>query len=144
MRRFIVLLLALCCGISVQAQSITCTVTQVISGDTFICTPQGQAPVTLRLYQVRAPEPGQAGAQEAEQGFSRMIMGRTLTMPTYGPDSHGHLQVSAQYTSRCACEGFDYSRGCAICACVYDVGEEMVRSGWAQRVPGAAASGEVR
>ena len=68
---------------------------RVIDGDTFIVK-HGSAKITIRLVGIDAPEMsnrlhqvGQPFSMEAEQHLSKLILGKTVDVKTYGADRNG-------------------------------------------------------
>ncbi|WP_434778127.1 thermonuclease family protein [Neisseria sp. Ec49-e6-T10] len=72
-----------------QAKATSCQVLEVITGDTFKCVTENEKVVTVKLYQIYAPELDQPYGQQAKKILSGLILGqkiRLLEMRPY-PDS---------------------------------------------------------
>ena len=104
---------------SARAQSSTAaTVTRVIDGDTVEAAPRRQPHVTVRLIGIDTPERGECGTDEASAYMEELALGRTVNLvsdPTQ--DAVDRFGRSLFYVDR-------DDR--------LDLGQEMVRAGWAE------------
>ena len=106
-------------------------VSWVMDGDTVLLLPAGERePVKFRIQGMDAPESCQPGGEHSREALIALVLRRQVQVELHGPDSYGRqlgrLRVDKQ-----------------------DVGEAMVRSGWAWawsyrtgRVPYAALQRE--
>lgn len=138
MHRFFTLLFASCLFLSPVAFALppltvvntTCHVQTVISGNTFTCRAEDGAMHTFTLDGYAAPATDSPEAEKSRQELESWIVDKTLDLPELGTDAQGRTRTRIQvYEGSCPCPGIDYSRGCAICACERDLGEEMHKAG---------------
>jgi micrococcal nuclease len=71
-----------------HAETFQCKVVGVTDGDTITCLTDQKKQVKVRLYQIDAPESGQAYGQKAKQALSDMIYGQTVTIENKGTDRY--------------------------------------------------------
>jgi micrococcal nuclease len=64
-------------------------VTRVIDGDTLVVQVANQAPLTVRIRDIDAPEICQAHGPEAKQALEEYALGKTVQLTTHARDSHG-------------------------------------------------------
>lgn len=88
-------------------------VSWVMDGDTVLLVPEGERePFKLRIQDIDAPETCQPGGERARDALMALVLRRQVWVQSHGLDSYGRhlgrLRVGEQ-----------------------DVGEEMVRLGWA-------------
>ena len=66
-----------------------------IDGDTLVCNRQ-----KVRLINVDAAEPSQAGGLAAKRRLQALVHGRRVTLRTYGEDRYGRLLAEAYVEGR--------------------------------------------
>ncbi|MBX3638589.1 MAG: thermonuclease family protein, partial [Rubrivivax sp.] len=64
-------------------------VTRVVDGDTLLVAPNGQAPLTVRLRDIDAPEICQPHGPEARAALEEYALGQAVTMRIVARDTHG-------------------------------------------------------
>ncbi len=73
-----------------QAETFQCGVVGVTDGDTITCLTDEKKQVKVRLYQIDAPESGQAYGQQAKQLLSDMIYNKHVKIENMGLDRYKH------------------------------------------------------
>ncbi len=81
-----------------QAETFQCKVVGVTDGDTITCLTDQKKQVKVRLYQIDAPESGQAYGQKAKQVLSDMIYGQYATIRLHGKDQYKRRFGTIEYT----------------------------------------------
>ena len=71
-----------------HAETFQCKVVGVTDGDTITCLTDQKEQVKVRLYQIDAPESGQAYGQKAKQALSDMIYNRSIIVENMGLDRY--------------------------------------------------------
>ena len=74
-----------------HAETFQCKVVGVTDGDTITCLTDQKEQVKVRLYQIDAPESGQAYRQKAKQALSDMIYGLTVEVENKGTDRYKRM-----------------------------------------------------
>ena len=78
--------------------AISCTVTEVIDGDTFHCIPKEKitdakiykdGSVSVRLYGIDAPEKDQPFGEEAKNSLKELVKGKTVELKVKDIDKYG-------------------------------------------------------
>ena len=116
-----------------QAETIDCTVVEVIKGDTMTCvTPQKES-LNIRLYQIDAPQLAQNFGGEARQTLEAMLLNQTIRLETYGLDDEKKMLATAYTGLACPCYPLDDIRNVltTYCTCQVDVNLEMIKRGMA-------------
>jgi endonuclease YncB( thermonuclease family) len=75
-------------------------VTRIVDGDTLHVTPDGGAPVTVRLRDIDAPEICQPHGPEARAALQDYALGQAVTMRVFGRDTHGRTIARVATTER--------------------------------------------
>ena len=89
-----------------QAETFQCIVVGVTDGDTITCLTDEKKQVKVRLYQIDAPESGQAYGQKAKQALSDMIYGQTVSVENKGLDRYNRtFGVIYKYNPICTISG---------------------------------------
>ncbi len=94
MKHAILVLLAAWAATAVQAQpaparGTQAMVTAVVDGDTLVLTPAQGAPVTVRLYQIDAPERCQPWGPESRRALAALALNKHATLVQRGRDRSG-------------------------------------------------------
>ena len=112
-----------------QAETIQCKVVGVTDGDTIKCLTNDKKQIKVRLFQIDAPESGQAYGQKAKQALSDMIFNKTVTIDAVKKDRYkrtlGTIWLTLSYNSN----QLDYSDALLL------VNYEMIRQGYAWHYP---------
>ena len=74
-----------------QAETFQCKVVGVTDGDTITCLTEAKKQVKVRLYQIDAPESGQAYGQKAKQALSDMIYDKVVWVDGKGTDRYNRM-----------------------------------------------------
>ena len=88
LKKYLLILLSLLYS-SVHAETIYCKATWISDGDTFTCTLAPKQKVTIRLYQIDAPEIGQNYGRTAQKALSELIRAKPVAIQTHGQDKYG-------------------------------------------------------
>jgi micrococcal nuclease len=130
-----------------QAETFQCKVVGIISGDTITCLTDQKEQVKVRLYQIDAPESGQAYGQKAKQALSDMIYGQTIDVENKGTDRYKRTIGSVVYRDFIALQACDdnmnqqsqkYHNGKLSWECnlpTYDINLKMIAEGYAWYYP---------
>jgi micrococcal nuclease len=116
----VVTVVSACVSPAARAQvSSRATVTRVVDGDTVDARLADGREVTVRLIGINAPESDECGAEPAREALRRLVEGQSVNLvsdPTQDAvDQFGRVLSYAERSSA-----------------ALDVGEEMIRSGWAE------------
>ena len=114
-----------------HAETFQCKVVGVTDGDTITCLTDQKKQVKVRLYQIDAPESGQAYGQKAKQALSDMIYGKTVKIENMGLDRYKRTLGIIQGKALSKCPFW------AICKePTYEmVNLEMIKQGYAWYYP---------
>ena len=74
-----------------QAETFQCKVVGVTGGDTITCLTDQKKQIKVRLYQIDAPESGQAYGQKAKHVLSNMIYDKVVWMEDKGADRYKRM-----------------------------------------------------
>lgn len=80
---------------STPTQAFSCKVIAITDGDTFSCLSENQKK-TIRLYGIDAPEKKQAYGQAARRYLSGQILGKEVSVTSFGKDAYGRILGSAR------------------------------------------------
>jgi micrococcal nuclease len=69
--------------------TVDAVVTRVIDGDTLVVQVPNQAPQTVRIRDIDAPEICQAHGPEAKKALEEYVLGKTVQLTTHARDPHG-------------------------------------------------------
>ncbi len=114
-----------------HAETFQCKVVGVTDGDTITCLTDQKERVKVRLYQIDAPESGQAYGQKAKQALSDMVYNRSIIVENMGLDKYKRTLgiIHGKALSKCPFW--------AICKpTVYEIANfEMIKQGYAWYYP---------
>ncbi len=96
LKKYLLILLSLLYS-SVHAETIYCKATWISDGDTFTCTLAPKQKVTIRLYQIDAPEIGQNHGRVAQKALSELIQAKPVAIQTHGQDKYGRTLGTIYY-----------------------------------------------
>ena len=122
-----------------HAETFQCIVVGVTDGDTITCLTDEKKQVKVRLYQIDAPESGQAYGQKAKQALSDMIYGETLFVENKGVDRYKRILGVASLPKLYGCCYYDEERKEELCTTcddsIDDVNIALIQQGYARYYP---------
>lgn len=114
-----------------HAETFQCKVVGVTDGDTITCLTGQKEQVKVRLYQIDAPESGQAYGQKTKQALSDLIFNKFVNIETHGQDRYKRTLGTIRY-SPCGQPHIDCSRRIVVAT---EVNLEMIKQGYAWYYP---------
>ena len=114
-----------------QAETIQCKVVGVTDGDTITCLTEKKEQIKARLYQIDAPESGQAYGQKAKQALSDLIFNQFVSVETHGQDRYKRILGAIRH-SPCGQPHIDCSTRFVI---ITEVNLHMIQQGYAWHYP---------
>ncbi|WP_434778694.1 thermonuclease family protein [Neisseria sp. Ec49-e6-T10] len=115
-----------------QAETIQCKVTNVIDSNNIVCKKANNEPVEVKLYQIDAPDLGQAFSQEAKHSLTSHYLNRHIDIETHGIDKYQRTLGTIYTMNMCSCypEG-DPMNVSDDCGCKFDRNLSMIQQGHA-------------
>ena len=119
-----------------QAETFQCKVVGVTDGDTITCLTDQKEQIKVRLYQIDAPESGQAYGQKAKQALSDMIYNKTVKVENMGLDRYKRTLGLIMAYKRIPCKSAPPDKPQPFgCYYLMNINFEMIKQGYAWYYP---------
>lgn len=114
------------------ADTIHCKVVDISDGNTITCLTSKSEKLSIKLYQIEAPEEKQDSAILSKQTLSNLIFNRTVEIETHGNDNYKRTLGTIYFYQKLSCDDHpEYG----ICAERKNINLEMIKLGMAWYYP---------
>jgi len=117
------------------ANSIECKVVGIKDGDTITCLTDKKEQLTIRLYQIDAPEKKQAFGSKSKQALSDLVYKKNVLIETHKKDKYRRTLGTIYINIPAPCPDKIPNDMCAECSKTIDVNLEMIQQGMAWYYP---------